>query len=642
MKARIRLNASHFWTFNVILGFLSDKPKIRVRLHTYNLKATALWVCQYREKRFARTILIMIADNDSAPQLHKNEGIKTRSQYLRGTILESLADTSTGAIAPDDQQLSKFHGIYQQDDRDVRAQRRKHKLDKAYSFLARICLPGGVCTPEQWQVVDELANFNAFKTIKLTTRQAFQLHGILKGNLKDVIQSCNEVAMTTLAACGDVNRNVMCNPNPLASEVHAEVQEITAQIDAHLKPQTPAFSEIWLDGKPINLGVEQAKERSKDCGGDAVEPLYGPTYLPRKFKIAVAIPPYNDVDVFAHCLGFIAIVEDGKLIGFNVTVGGGMGMTHGNEKTFPRLADVIAFCSPEQVVPVAEKIVAIQRDHGNRVDRANARFKYTVERIGPDGIRAELEQRLGYALEDPKDYKFTSTGDRYGWNEGIDGKWNLGLFIEGGRIVDLEDKPLKAGMLEISNVHKGDFRLTANQNLIIAGVAPEDREEIDALVEKYQLDAYKNASGMRRSQIACVALPTCGLALAESERYLPNLVSDLEVILEEAGLQEDEIIIRSTGCPNGCGRPYLGEIGLVGKVPGKYNLYLGAGFDGERLNKLYRNSITHEQIIDELKPILLDYAKEREKGERFGDFTIRKGYVKATPTGNQFHADVAC
>lgn len=582
----------------------------------------------------------MISDSQTAPKLHKNEGIKGGSNYLRGTILEGLADVSTGSISADDQQLTKFHGLYQQDDRDVRSDRRKHKLDKAYSFLARICLPGGVCTPEQWILMDELANYCAFNTLKLTTRQAFQLHGILKSNLKDVINRCNEVAMTTLAACGDVNRNVMCNPVPFASEVYDEVQAVTAAIDAHLKPQTPAFSEMWLDGKPIKLSVPQAADRSKDCGGDEVEPLYGKTYLPRKFKIAVAIPPYNDVDIFANCLGFIAIVEEGKLVGFNVTVGGGMGMTHGNEKTFPRLADVLAFCTPDQAVAVAEKIVTIQRDHGNRVERTNARFKYTVERLGKDWIRKELEKRLGYELQDPRDYKFTCTSDRYGWTEGPNGTWNLGLFIEGGRIVDKDDKLLKTGMLEIAKVLKGDFRLTGNQNVVIGGVAAEDKAQIDALVEQYGLDAYKKASGMRRSQIACVALPTCGLALAESERYLPTLVDDLEVILEEAGLQNDEIVIRSTGCPNGCGRPYLGEIGLVGKVPGKYNLYLGAGFDGERLNKLYRTSITHEQIIEALRPILLAYAKEREEGERFGDFVIRKDYVAATTAGNNFHANI--
>ena len=456
-----------------------------------------------------------------------------------------------------------------------------------------------------------------------------------------MISSCNDVAMTTLAACGDVNRNVMCNPNPFASEIHTEVQRVTEEIDAHLKPQTPAFSEMWLDGEPIKLTVPLAAERSLDCNGDELEPLYGSTYLPRKFKIAMAIPPYNDVDVFAHCLGFIAIVEDGKLLGFNVSVGGGMGMTHGNEKTFPRLAEVIAFCKPDQAVAVAEKIVTIQRDHGNREDRANARFKYTVERLGKDWIRDELEKRLGYKLEDAHDYKFVSNCDRYGWSEGINGKWHLGLFIEGGRVVDLDDKLLKTGMLEIAKVHKGEFRLSANQNLIISNVATEDKDTIDSMVEQYGLDAYKTASGMRRSQIACVALPTCGLALAESERYLPNLVSELEVILEKAGLRNDEIVIRSTGCPNGCGRPYLGEIGLVGKVPGKYNLYLGAGFDGERLNKLYRTSITHEQIVEELKPILISYAKEREEGERFGDFTIRKGYVEATTAGNNFHANIA-
>ena len=578
----------------------------------------------------------MISDSQSAPKLHKNEGIKAGSNHLRGTILESIADVSTGAIAADDQQLTKFHGLYQQDDRDVRNERRKQKLDKAYSFLCRIGVPGGVSTAEQWLVIDDLANYCAFNTIKLTTRQAYQLHGILKGNLKNVIQRTTDAAMSSLAACGDVNRNTMASPNPSNTQVHAEVQAIADAIDAYLKPQTAAFSEIWLDGKKI----ASMEPRSLDMGGDSVEPLYGTTYLPRKFKIAIAIPPHNDVDVFAHCLGFIAIIENGTLAGFNVTVGGGMGMTHGNEATFPRLADTMAFARPDQVVDVAEKIVSIQRDWGDRVERAHARFKYTVEDHGVDKVRAELEKRLGYALEAPRSYTFESNCDRYGWVEGSDGKWNLGLFIEGGRIVDTEGAHLKTGMRRIAESGLCQFRLTPNQNVILANISTENRAAIDELVAAHGLDAYQTASGMRRSQIACVALPTCGLALAESERYLPQLVSDLENTLEEVGLMQDEIVIRSTGCPNGCGRPYLGEIGLVGKVPGKYNLYLGAGFDGARLNKLYKPSLTHEQIIEALKPILLCYAKEREDGERFGDFTIRKGYVAATTAGNRFHKDL--
>lgn len=572
---------------------------------------------------------IMISESEAPKKLHKNESLKEASNYLRGTILEGLADVSTGAISADDQQITKFHGIYLQDDRDVRSERRKQKLEKAYGFMARIGMPGGLCTPKQWLVVDELADYTSQGTIKLTTRQAFQLHGVLKSNLKSAIREINDAAMTTLSACGDNNRNVICNPNPRISEVHEQVQPIVDEVSAHLKPRTRAYAEIWLDGEKV---AEQEAEEE--------EPIYGKTYLPRKFKIAFAIPPSNDVDIFTNCLGFIAIVEDGKLAGFNVTVGGGMGMSHGNEKTFPRLADVLAFCTPDQVVDVAEKIVTIQRDYGDRVDRTHARFKYTVEDRGADWIRQELERRLGYSLQEKRDYKFTDMGDRYGWVEGTDGKWHLTLFIEGGRVVDREDAPLKTGLREIAKVHKGDFRLTANQNLIIAQAPSEERETIDKLVERYKLDGYKTASGMRRNQMACVALPTCGLALAESERYLPDLVGELEAVMEEVGLSDDEIVIRSTGCPNGCARPYIGEIGLVGKVPGKYNLYLGAGFEGERLNKLYRSSLTHDEIVATLKPILLQYAKEREEGERFGDFTIRKGYVQATTAGNRFHADL--
>jgi len=573
----------------------------------------------------------MATDTQATPKLHKNEGIKERSNYLRGTILEGLADNATGALSAEDQQLTKFHGIYLQDDRDVRGERRKKKLEKAFGFMVRIGIPGGICSPEQWLVVDDLARFTPYHTLKLTTRQAFQIHGVLKSNLKRGIKAINDALMTTLSACGDDNRNVVCNPNPHLSSVHGEVQTIVEKVSAHLKPRTRAYAEIWLDGEKVASHATPQQEE---------EPIYGKTYLPRKFKIGFAIPPSNDVDVLTNCLGFIAIVEDGKLAGFNIAVGGGMGMTHGNEKTFPRLADVMAFCGPDQALDVAEKIVTIQRDYGDRADRSHARFKYTVEDRGVDWIRQELERRLGYALEEPRDFAFESMGDRYGWTEGADGNWHLTLYIEGGRVADREDAPLRTGLREIAKVHQGDFRLTANQNLIIARVPADDREKIDALAAEYKLDAYKTASGLRRNQISCVALPTCALAIAESERYLPQLVRELEDILEELGLREDEIVIRSTGCPNGCGRPYIGEIGLVGKGPGKYNLYLGAAFDGRRLNKLYRSSLKHDEIVATLKPILVRYAKEREKGERFGDFVIRAGYVKPTPAGNRFHADL--
>lgn len=563
-------------------------------------------------------------------QLHRNEALKESSHFLRGTILEGLADSSTGAISADDQQLTKFHGMYLQDDRDVRNERRKKKLDKAYSFMVRIGLPGGICTPKQWLTVDELVDYTSYHTIKLSTRQAFQLHGVLKGNLQSTIKTINEAMMSTLAACGDDNRNVIATSNPYQSYIHQQVQPVVEKVSAHLKPKTNAYSEIWLNGEKV----------ASHSSAENEEPLYGRTYLPRKFKIAFAVPPTNDVDVFTNCLGFIAIVENEELVGFNISVGGGMGMTHGKNETFPRIGDIMAFCTVDQVLDVAEKIVTVQRDFGDRVDRAHARFKYTVDDRGVDWIREETEKRLGYTLGEPREFEFTSMGDRYGWVEGADGKYHLTLFLESGRVVDDERGPLRTGLREIARIHRGDFRLTANQNLIIARVAPEDRVVIDGLVEKYKLDRYKRISGIRGNQVSCVALPTCGLALAESERYLPVLLSELEFILEELGLASDEIVIRSTGCPNGCARPYVAEIALVGRAPGKYNLYLGGSFSGQRMNKLYRSGLKHEEIIEALRPILTHYAKERLTGEHFGDFTIRQDYVKASGNGGDFHQHV--
>jgi sulfite reductase (NADPH) hemoprotein beta-component len=564
----------------------------------------------------------------SDTKLSANEYIKTRSNYLRGTIAEGLADLSTGAMCEDDQQLLKFHGTYQQDDRDIRAGRRKHKLEKAYSFMIRIRVPGGVATPKQWLETDRLATQFANGTIKLTTRQAFQFHGIIKSNLKRTIAEINEAAMDTIAACGDVNRNVMCNPNPNLSKIHALALKAAEDISAHLTPQTRAYHEIWLDGEKI------------ESSEDEVEPIYGKTYLPRKFKITIAVPPSNDVDIYANCLSFIAIVEDGELVGYNVAVGGGMGSTHGNDATYPRIADVIGFCTPEQVVDVAEKVVLVQRDFGDRTDRKHSRFKYTVDDYGPAWILAKLNEYLGYDLGPVRDFKFEDNGDRYGWVEDANGNSHLTLFISGGRVLDTPSYPMRTGLREIAKIHDGDFRLTANQNLIIANISPAKRPEIEMLLEKYGIKDSHLKSALRLNSLACVALPTCALALTEAERFLPDLITELEGSLEEVGLRHDAITIRMTGCPNGCARPFISEIGFVGRGPDSYNVYLGGGFAGQRLSKLYRENVASSAIKPLLAPIFAHYAKARNEGERFGDFCIREGYVVATVQGPDFHKDI--
>lgn len=557
------------------------------------------------------------------------EDIKRRSNYLRGSLVETLEDRITGSIPEDDNRLMKFHGSYMQDDRDLRNERHKQKLEPAYQFMLRVRAAGGVVTPEQWLMMDRVAQKYANGTIRLTTRQSFQLHGVLKWNMKSTIQEVNEAMLSTLAACGDVNRNVMCNPNPYQSEIHSEVYEWARMLSSHLDPRSRAYHEIWLDGEKI---VDSLKE------GEEQEPIYGPVYLPRKFKIGMAVPPSNDVDVFSQDLGFIAIIEDGQLKGFNVSVGGGMGMTHGDSLTYPQVAKVIGFCKPEQIVDLAEKTVMIQRDYGDRAVRKHARFKYTIDDRGIDWFVNELTSRLGWKLEEAKPYHFDHNGDRYGWVKGSNGKWHFTLFIQNGRVKDESDYLLMTGLREIAQIHNGDFRLTANQNLIIANVSSHKKKKIEDLIKRYGLTDGNHYSALRRNSMACVALPTCGLAMAESERYLPTLLDKIDVILEENGLREEDIVIRMTGCPNGCARPMLAEIAFIGKAPGKYNMYLGGGFSGHRLNKLYKENIGEAEILDSLRPLMKQYAQEREQGEHFGDFVIRAGYVKEVLDGQQFHA----
>lgn len=553
------------------------------------------------------------------------EQVKENSNYLRGTILDGLNDPITGALSPDDQLLIKFHGTYQQQNRDLDVIRRKQKLEPLYSFLIRIRVPGGVVTPKQWIEVDNLADQYADGDLKLTTRQAFQFHGVLKRNLKQTIKSINSTLLDTLAACGDVSRNVMCSANSFESNVHKEVADGAAQISAALTPQTGAYHEIWLDDKL----VEDSKKE--------IEPLYKQHYLPRKFKIAMAIPPRNDSDVLSNDLGFIAIVKNDELIGYNLAVGGGMAYTFGNTKTYPRVADIIGYFPKADLVKVAEAVLVFQRDHGNRSNRKNARLKYTIDRFGLDYLKDELKRTHQINLEAPKDFKFTTLGDKIGWSKGTDGKWHYTLFVEGGKLTDKKTVKAKTAIKEVAKIHKGQFILTGNQNLVIANVSATQKKKIDQILNSYLNENTKTVSQMRLNSIACAALPLCSLAFAEAERYLPSMVDKIELLLEKYNLTETPISIRMTGCPNGCGRPFLAEIGLVGRSPGKYNLYLGADFTGKRLNKLYREMLTEADILNELDPLLKDYSENRQDNEHFGDFLIRKDYIKATLHGTQFH-----
>ena len=566
------------------------------------------------------------AEAARAAALSANEHIKIASGYLRGTLADGLLKHATGAISEDDGQLVKFHGMYLQDDRDLRAERTKKKLEKAYSFMIRLRIAGGVVTPRQWLVLDDIARTYANGSLRATTRQTFQYHGVIKSNLKRTMAAIDSALLDTIAACGDVNRNVMAATNPAQTGAHKAAYQLAKDISDSLLPKTSAWREIWLDGERVVGGED-----------DAVEPIYGKTYLPRKFKTVVAVPPSNEVDIFAHDLGFIAILDKkNKLKGWNVTVGGGMGMTHGETDTFPRTADVMLFCEPQDALKVAEAVMTVQRDWGNRKVRKNARLKYTIERYGLAAFRAEVERRVGKPLQDPKPFRFESNGDRYGWVEGEDGRHHLTLYVPSGRIRDNEGGPqYLSGLRRIAEVHQGDFRLTGNQNVIIANVPADRKAEIDALVAEYGLTT--GATALRRNSLACVALPTCGLALAESERYLPDLVTELEESLAAHGLAEEDITIRMTGCPNGCARPFIAEIGLVGRGPERYNLYLGAAFDGSRLSKLYAEDVTAGEIRDRLDPLFAAYGRDRQPGERFGDFVIRAGYVAKTVNGPDFH-----
>jgi sulfite reductase (NADPH) hemoprotein beta-component len=550
-----------------------------------------------------------------------NETIKSLSHNLRGDIARDLADTSTGAISEESGQLTKFHGIYLQDDRDQRNALKKAGQEKAFQFMLRVRLPGGKATPQQWLVLDQLSEQFASPSLRITTRQTFQFHGILKATLKPLIQGMHQTLLDSIAACGDVNRNVMAPPNPEMSPLLQQVYDQARAWSEYALPKTRAYHEIWLDEELV-------------AGGEEKEPMYGPTYLPRKFKTAFALPPHNDVDIFSQDLGYIAIVENDKLIGYNVTVGGGLGMSHGNNETHPRLADLIGFVTPDQVILIGNAVLTAQRDHGCRTNRKHARLKYTIEDNGIEWFKDEVEKRAGFKLQPAKPFDFTSIEDPHGWHKGSDGRWFYGLHILSGRIKDIDGWPMKTALREIAQIHTGDFRLTPSQNLTIAGVTDEQKPKIEAILAKHGLAHENQRSRLRLNALSCVALPTCGLALAESERALPDILEKFEAVLDQNGLRDDAISLRVTGCPNGCARPYLAEIGFVGKAPNKYALYLGAKYNGTRLNRLVSPSITIDGAVELLTPVIKRYALERQKGEGFGDFCERE----IIPHDATFHA----
>ncbi|EYU15685.1 assimilatory sulfite reductase (NADPH) hemoprotein subunit [Photorhabdus aegyptia] len=547
-------------------------------------------------------------------KLADSERMKRESNFLRGTISEDLTNGLTGGFAGDNFLLIRFHGMYQQDDRDIRAERAEQKLEPRHAMMLRCRLPGGVITPQQWLGIDKFAEENTlYGSIRLTNRQTFQFHGILKGNVKPAHQLLNQVGLDSLATANDVNRNVLCTSNPIQSELHQQAYEWAKKISEHLLPRTRAYAELWLDKEKVATTDE--------------EPILGPTYLPRKFKTTVVIPPQNDVDLHANDLNFVAISEGNKLVGFNVLVGGGLAMTHGDKNTYPRMASEFGYIPLEHTLAIAEAVVTTQRDWGNRTERKNAKTKYTLERVGVDTFREEVERRVGVKFEAIRPYEFTGRGDQIGWLKGIDDKWHLTLFIENGRLLDYPGRPLKSGVAEIAKIHKGDFRLTANQNLIIAGIPESEKQRIETIARQHGLIDDKTTV-QRENSMACVSFPTCPLAMAEAERFLPEFVTHVEQLMNKHGIGDEHIVLRVTGCPNGCGRAMLAEVGLVGKALDRYNLYLGGNRIGTRIPRMYKENISSQEILSIMDELIERWATGRQSNEGFGDFLIRMDIIK--------------
>ncbi|HCF88012.1 MAG TPA: NADPH-dependent assimilatory sulfite reductase hemoprotein subunit [Ktedonobacter sp.] len=554
----------------------------------------------------------------------KVERIKIESAHLRGQIREELAQ-DTARFTEDQVQLIKFHGMYQQEDRDVRQQRKAAGSEKAYQFMIRSRIPGGAMTAEQYLIEDELAGRYGNGTLRITTRQGFQLHGILKGDIHPTIHAINEALLSTLAACGDVNRNVMACPAPAASRAQAQVQEIAHRIAMHLAPQSHAYHEIWVDGEKLDTVTLDQEHES--------EPIYGPTYLPRKFKIGVAFPGDNCIDIYTQDIGLVACLDGEQLDGFTVLVGGGMGMTHGKTETYPRLATPLCYATVDEVLAVVETIVMIQRDYGDRKNRKHARMKYVIEEQGIAWFRAELEQRLGHCVQDPREVSWHDAEDHLGWHSQGDGSnrlWFLGLFVENGRVKDDDTTCMRTGLRRAIEEFRPGIRLTAQQNIILTDITEAQRRPLTTLLASYGIATDPARLGTRRFAMACPALPTCGLALAEAERVLPMVTQQIEADLQSMGLANESVSIRMTGCPNGCARPFMGDIGFVGRTKDIYNIYLGGDMSNTRMNTLYAPSVHLNELAATIRPLLAlwrDEERGRLPGESFGDFCYRVGFA---------------
>ena len=555
-----------------------------------------------------------LKDPSSLDGLSRNETIKATSNHLRGLIKEELVE-DTPAFGDDSEQLLKFHGIYQQDDRDRRKEARANGLTKHHQLMIRTRIPGGVVSPDAYIAHDDISRRWANGTLRVTTRQDFQLHGVLKGDIKKSIRAINDSLLTTLGGCGDVERNVMCCPEPIADQFHSEVDRSIGAMVTELTPKTRAYHEIWLDGEVVETSEPE------------VEPLYKDQYLPRKFKTTVALEGDNCVDVYAHDLAIVAMKSTtGTLRGFNVLVGGGLGRTHNKPETFVAVARPLAFVAPDQIVDVAREVVAVQRDYGDRANRRHARLKYTIADRGLDWFREEVQSRLTFKLQPPEALDWKPVDDHLGWHEQGDGSLYVGIYIENGRIADVDGVRSRTGLRKIVDELRPQVRLTAQQNVILAGIAPADRPRVEQLMAEHGLAAVEAIPQAIRNAMACPAIPTCGLAVAEAERALPGLIRQLATMLEEVGLADERISFRMSGCPNGCSRPYLGDVGFVGTTLGKYDVMLGGDFNGTRLNRVFAPNVPIAEIPALLRPLFEQFRSDRGPDEGFGNWVERAGF----------------